>query len=594
MKRLNAEMLSSLLQADLEAAGHSPQEYYPGQSVLGVACYAISQSLTKKYHDEETDSARDAAALQLFLDCNQRCADFQRIEPRDTFEELVVGELKRFLYEFVNPAPGFRAKAKVDDFTLFVEREPLLLNLTDIADRFGLGPGANVGAKGTSLYVKLFASSLTFTDPSLPILYRHGISGTGEFQAAETQRHAEYKTRCVSGNQLSFVPKSTKISRTICTEPSLNMLFQKGIGLLLEERLKEVLNIDLSRQPSINAGMARRGSIGDGFATIDLTSASDTISMNLVNELFADSPEFLKWLRISRSPRTVLPDGRVIDLQMISSMGNAFTFPLQTLIFSALVAAVYKCLDIPVQIYGEGRNFSVFGDDIVVLDRVYTRVVSCLELLGFQPNRKKSFNTGFFRESCGSDYFQGHNVRGVYITRLRSRGDFYSAINRLNRWSAHHRVPLPRLVGYLRKCGTKGNPWVPFDESDDAGIKVPYMLASPKHTANGSARYTALIPVPRAVRIPEASQYDKDPSPWLQRLRRSLGDFSYNESGLLVAFLAGWLRTGKLTTRPKGRLETKLKGRVCPCWDGAIPRSVETRSFRDEWKFFTELNLTLD
>jgi hypothetical protein len=601
--RLNAEELDSLLKLDLEAAGFYPD---PDDSVNAIrnipwdesdwervkrriASASLVKSLTKKYHQDETDDARDALALDVFIKCNEACRSYGGLHPQTVEEKMIVAEMKNIIYDFFNPCPGFVPVTKIDDFTLFRDRELHLLNLSDIADRFGFGGGANIGASSTDSYTKYCNSDMSFTDPALLVLYKHAISGLSLFPAIERFREANYMTKEVQGNKLSFVPKSVSISRTICTEPVCNMLFQKGIGILMEERLAEFFNIDFARQPYRNAAMARRGSITGRFGTIDLTSASDTISLRLIEELLPPEPR--NWLLKARSPKTILPDGTLIELHMISSMGNAFTFPLQTLIFSALIEAVYRVFDLKPR-RGEDRNYSVFGDDIIVEALVYERVIRMLELLGFTPNRLKSFNEGPFRESCGNDYYHGYNVRGVYLKRLLTHGDYYVAINRLNKWSSLHRIPLIGLITKLSQgCG---NLLVPYHESDDAGIKVPFRNVEwkLKRDENGSTKYKYLAVKRNEVRLPDASQFECDAILQARRIRRFMRRFRYLPDGIMLALLAGWLRRGKLVLRPKGRPKTELRVRVCPGWDSSIPTYAEKRRFGEDWKDLVELNLS--
>ena len=51
--------------------------------------------------------------------------------------------------------------------------------------------------------------------------------------------------------------------------------------------------------------------------------------------------------------------GEWIELNMFSSMGNAFTFELESLIFWAIANAVCYCS-------GSRGHISVYGDDIIV------------------------------------------------------------------------------------------------------------------------------------------------------------------------------------------------------------------------------------
>jgi hypothetical protein len=55
----------------------------------------------------------------------------------------------------------------------------------------------------------------------------------------------------------------------------------------------------------------------------------------------------------------------------------------------------------------------VFGDDIVIPSHGYLRLVRAMELLQLKVNTTKSYVTGQFRESCGTDGLLGHNVTPV-------------------------------------------------------------------------------------------------------------------------------------------------------------------------------------
>jgi hypothetical protein len=60
-------------------------------------------------------------------------------------------------------------------------------------------------------------------------------------------------------------------------------------------------------------------------------------------------------------------------------------------------------------------DFSVYGDDIVVRGSLAPEVLKLLRLIGFRHNPRKTFIQGQFRESCGSDWFNGKDVRPVTL-----------------------------------------------------------------------------------------------------------------------------------------------------------------------------------
>lgn len=201
--------------------------------------------------------------------------------------------------------------------------------------------------------------------------------------------------------KLSFVPKNAKTLRTICTEPGLNTLVQLGLGTHIARRLA-AFGIDI-RDQTLNQRRACEGSLTGALATLDLSSASDTISTELVYELLP-----LDWatlLNRARSRKVLLPTGQVISQEKFSSMGNGFTFPLETLIFWSLAASCCS----------KDSDASAYGDDLIVPTAVYPLLVEVLTAAGFLVNQTKSYHTGFFRESCGKDYYSGTDVRPIYM-----------------------------------------------------------------------------------------------------------------------------------------------------------------------------------
>ncbi|DAD52643.1 TPA_asm: RNA-directed RNA polymerase [ssRNA phage SRR7976299_10] len=204
--------------------------------------------------------------------------------------------------------------------------------------------------------------------------------------------------------KLVFVPKSAKTDRSIGVEPSVNSMFQLGIGSYMAERLAAG-GVDL-RDQSKNQRLARHGSLTGALATLDLSSASDTVATGLVAHLLP--PEWFDLLAMFRTG-VMSYEGKRIHLEKFSSMGNGYTFPLESLIFWALASSV-------VELSSKTDYFvSVYGDDIIIPSECFTALASVLNDVGFVVNRSKSFSTGPFRESCGKDYFNGIDIRPCYI-----------------------------------------------------------------------------------------------------------------------------------------------------------------------------------
>jgi hypothetical protein len=499
----------------------------------------LRNSFLKKYEDAKSVDA-DPKALELFLRSNERCRLFA-LNPQYLFQDVLIEEVKSLFDSYFHDGPN------------------LTLDLREISQGFMTGPGASRGVISDNFYTKLFDSDLTGTSDRLYRDYRCAIVDWPTWRTAEIAREHHVGHTIVEGNRLSFVPKTTAISRTICTEPNLNMLFQKGIGSFLEQTLARRFNLYMSDQQFVNRRMARLGSIDGSFGTIDLSCASDSVSLNLLKEILP--PYVYRWLAHTRSPYAILPNGKRIELHMVSSMGNAFTFPLQTLLFASIVVASYGILGIPLMDRSsKTMNFGVFGDDIIVVRKSYDFVVKALELFGFEVNVDKSFNTGNFRESCGGDYFRGYDIRGVYLKHLSTSADVYSIINRLVRWSARSGIRLHRTIQYLLTL-VDFLP-VPADAGDAEGIKVPVAppgLPRDKHT--GGVIYSYLSARPMSFKVPT----DADELRYYPFSQGKKREIFFNPDGLLTSFVGGFIRNGRVSVR-SNRVRFKIRRRVTSSW----------------------------
>lgn len=527
---------------------------WPDATVRQAQCYALAGSLLKKFNEEENPSvAASSAALEKFLAANNRCKDF-KLEPVDMRDEELINGVKQTLYEFFNPC-GF----------------PLFSSFDELFEAGSLGKGQNRLARASDIYTKLFDSPLSFTTETVHFLWTRIASRDPRWDFAVKAVTSEYAPQAVVGNKLSFVNKNATIARCISTEPTMNMWFQLGIGLYLTHGLKRKWNIDLATQPDINGEMACAGSMGNHLSTIDLESASDSISYGLCEAILPDN--LLGYLRRFRSPAIELPNKEQVPLHMMSTMGNGFTFPLQTAIFSAVITAAYKHHGIRVVTYGPAceRNFGVFGDDMICHTKATRTVVRLLGLLGFTVNSSKSFVEGPFRESCGNDWFNGQPCRGVYIKRLSSEQARAVAINALNRWSATCGVSLRETVGYLLSQ-IRHPKWVPPDESDDAGVHVPLdMAVGRKSLQHGIVGYTYDAALAKYLVVEDDAIV----------CGRGEVQRGYNPDGLWLCFLRGAVRGRKkngvwgytMSLRQRN-VVYKTRRKVTPSWDALSPQRL--------------------
>jgi hypothetical protein len=201
---------------------------------------SLYSSLLKKFTNDKNPAVADSAALALFLQCNQACQNYTSPVPRRLDEEYCIGEMKNIIYDFFNP------KFYGSESTLY--REPFLLNETSITANLALGSGSNIGTS-SDFYSKYVTSSMSHTNELLPLIFQRSLVNAGVWGDVEAYRSKTFGYTRVQGSRLSFVAKTQKISRTICTEPLLNMFFQQGIAAVLNGRIREVFGIDFSVQP---------------------------------------------------------------------------------------------------------------------------------------------------------------------------------------------------------------------------------------------------------------------------------------------------------------------------------------------------------
>lgn len=207
-------------------------------------------------------------------------------------------------------------------------------------------------------------------------------------------------------SRISIVPKNFKSDRIIAIEPDWNIFFQKGAGAAIRERLM-LFGYNLDTLAVHHGKQSLIGSITSFLSTLDLSSASDSISTYLIRFLLPDDWFFL--LNSLRTDRVEI-DGKDTPLIKFSSMGNGFTFELESLVFLALSLAV--------ETYSQYDTVTTtFGDDIICHTDLAPLLVRVLTVCGFRLNSEKSYTTSYFRESCGSHFFDGKDVKPFYLKR---------------------------------------------------------------------------------------------------------------------------------------------------------------------------------
>ena len=111
-------------------------------------------------------------------------------------------------------------------------------------------------------------------------------------------------------------------------------------------------------------------------------------------------------------------------LRKFSTMGNACTFPVESLLFFSIAVAailtVRKVTPTKEAIKDAATEVAVFGDDIVAPKDSRELLKRALVVLDFKVNVDKSYEAGRFRESCGVDAYAGANVTPTYLRSLAS------------------------------------------------------------------------------------------------------------------------------------------------------------------------------
>ena len=227
--------------------------------------------------------------------------------------------------------------------------------------------------------------------------------------------------------RVCLVPKDSRGPRVISCEPAEHMFIQQGLMSLLYEVLETHPltrgRINFSDQTA-NRSLACRGSQTGEYCTIDLSEASDRVSLKLVELVFPQA--WVECFAACRSETTDLPNGKSVRLNKFAPMGSACCFAVEALVFWACAEA--STWNVPSKLEDfkhplADRSIYVYGDDIICGTSDYEAINDGLHLIGLLVNRDKSYSAGPFRESCGGDYHLGVDVTPVRVRKaLSSQG----------------------------------------------------------------------------------------------------------------------------------------------------------------------------
>ena len=254
--------------------------------------------------------------------------------------------------------------------------------------------------------------------------------------------------------RLCAVPKTIKTPRLIAAEPASHQWCQQALRDFFYSRVRStVLSrfIDFNDQNK-NGELALEASHSQSHSTIDLSSASDRISCWHVERLFRRSPDLLRALQATRTAIIAQDICKyspgLYNLRKYSTMGNATTFPIQSLFFLALAIGTVltvrnlRLSERNIRLIAES-GVRVFGDDIIIPDDCSGTLIGLLKTLELKVNDSKTFTEGNFRESCGVDAFDGQDVTVVNILERPSGASPSSIVSTVD---AHNNM---LLAGYF-------------------------------------------------------------------------------------------------------------------------------------------------
>ena len=360
------------------------------------------------------------------------------------------------------------------------------------------GPGATAdGSYGSAKYTNLRNSWTSRLEKVFPcsdfgyVNLHHYMDLNPDFDYAVVSPQEERPMK------VTLVPKTQKTPRIIAMEPTAMQFIQQGLLNLIDESIQSSpLRAYISwRDQTRNQGLARLGSKDSSLATLDLSEASDRVHVSLVNRMLRHHPLLRKAVFASRSTRAQLNED-VIRLEKFAPMGSALCFAFETLIFFAMiVGSELERRSIPVHYLRSARGeirqrylegMSAYGDDLIVPTAGALTATDYLESFGLKVNRRKSFWTGEFRESCGGDYFRGYDVS---VVRLREKIPS-SRQDQKEIWSLAQTQNMFFQTGFVSTAARIAElaPWVPT--SDRVLLSGIYMLSS---SSNCPSRWNPLL-----------------------------------------------------------------------------------------------------
>jgi len=412
------------------------------EQLTGLDCLADSYSNAVSFRDAYAATEFLSKSQFLELDVSKKDAAIAKFRK---YEALCKSTNNRFRNLSLDPTYCGTNASLLDAMIRKIDSVLGDFSADEFVDSAGWGPGVTTTLKGStvSAYNKFHGERGITRDlyhlikPWFSTAYPTWISNATD---QETDLDSFFSMQ--GGNQVVTVPKNSKTDRVIAIEPGFNTWFQKAIGSMIRRRLRRE-GIDLNSQKR-NQDLARLSSKTAEFVTVDFSSASDSISRELVRTVVSCT----RWYTLMDACRS--KNGKlgseVIQWEKFSAMGNGFTFELESLIFYAAAHAVCKSLKL------DSRKISVFGDDVILPKEAFSLYQSFCEFLGFVINTEKSCVSGYFRESCGAHFYNGVDCKPIYLKERVSNVESVFKLANSIRTFAHRRNSYYGCDRKFRSC----------------------------------------------------------------------------------------------------------------------------------------------
>lgn len=281
---------------------------------------------------------------------------------------------------------------------------------------------------------------------------------------------------CAPGSctaRVMVVPKDSRGPRVISCEQSELMTYQQNLKNqvvpFIERHPLTCRQVNFTDQ-EINGKLALESSKSGEYATLDLSSASDRLSLDLVDGLF-ENTSIHSYIMKTRANKSVLPNGKTIELRKFAPMGSALCFPIQALSYYALLVGRMMALGESLGV--AAKRVWVYGDDIIVPVDFVPDAIEVLESVGLKVNNDKSCYTGKFRESCGIDAFDGIDITPTKLKKLWLQTETQRGKKSVSRLTA------TTLISWIAACNNlfAGGYWLASDvirsKVEESGLHLP-------------------------------------------------------------------------------------------------------------------------